>query len=63
MAFHRKDKNENACKAVKVTLCNGALKAVEALQEKYFKEHHGLFLSKPRAINILLSELPNKNLT
>jgi hypothetical protein len=57
MAYIREDKNGETCKSVKVLLCNGALKAVEALQEKYRHEHHGLFLSKPRAINILLSSI------
>lgn len=50
-----KQKEKSSCIQVKVTLCNGALKAVEALQEKYFNDHNGIFLSKPRAINILLS--------
>ena len=60
MAYHRTGKNGDTCKEVKVILCNGALKIVEALQEKYKDEHNGIFLSKKRAINILLSELNKK---
>jgi hypothetical protein len=57
MSHPRKLKNGDSCKSVKVLLCNGALKAVEELQKKYFNEHNGIFLSKPRAINILLSSI------
>lgn len=50
-------KKERICTSTKVKLCNGAFAAVKALQEKYSNEHGGIYLSIPRAINILLSGL------
>jgi|GEM_PF-3984742 len=46
-----------ACTTSRIKLCNGALKTVRELQEKYKKEHGGIFLSIPRAVNILLSSI------
>lgn len=63
MSNHRDSAKGTSCTTTTVTLCNGAKKAVDELQEKYFVEHKR-YLSIPRAINILLSELPErKNLT
>lgn len=50
-----KTKKESTCTSTKVKLCNGALAVVKELQEKYETEHGGIYLSIPRAINMLLS--------
>lgn len=54
MSNHRNSSKGESCTTTTVTLCNGAKKVVDELQEKYFIEHKR-YLSIPRAINILLS--------
>lgn len=56
MSHHRNSSKGESCTTTTVTLCNGAKKVVDELQEKYFNEHHR-YLSIPRAINMLLSGL------
>ncbi len=56
MSNHRDSAKGDNCTTTTVTLCNGAKKAVDKLQEDYFTQHHR-YLSIPRAINILLSSL------
>lgn len=57
MSYHRPAEKGGTCKRVRVPLCNGNLKLVEETQAKFKEEHNGAFLSKPRAINILLSSI------
>lgn len=56
MSNHRDSSKGQSCTTTTVTICNGAKKVVDELQEKYFIEHKR-YLSIPRAINILLSGL------
>lgn len=56
MSHHRDSSKGESCTTTTVTLCNGAKKVVDELQEKYFIEHRR-YLSIPRAINMLLSGL------
>lgn len=56
MSNHRDSSKGGDCTTATVTLCNGALKNVQTLQEKHFSQTKR-YLKVPKAVNLLLAHM------